>query len=110
MEPKEYISGKIFFRHMGSSKHIKDTRLLFACAGVLGIPESVGLKPEHIYHITSGSNPIGDLYSMIDPDMDIGLPKDIQQLHLHLVTGQDLTDQMRGQGIGGVLTSPIWQI
>ena len=51
---------------------------------------------------------MGDLYGLVYPEM--GLPKDIQQLHLHLVTGQDLTEQMRGQSIGGVITSPIWQI
>jgi len=110
MEPIEYISGKMFFRHMGNAKRINrgDQRLLFACAGVLGVPESIGLKYEHIYHLTSGQNPMGELHALIDPNM--GLPKDIQQLHLHLVTGQDLTKEMKGQGIGGIITSPVWQI
>jgi hypothetical protein len=108
MEPKEYISGKIFFRHMGNAERHNDPRELFACAGVLGVPDSVGLKNEHLYHLTSGKNPMGDLYGLVYPEM--GLPKDIQQLHLHLVTGQDLTKEMRGQSIGGVITSSIWQI
>ena len=110
MEPTEYISGKLFFRHMGNADGVNrgDQRLLFGCAGVLGVPESVGLKYEHIYHLTSGQNPMGELHALIDPNM--GLPKDIQQLHLHLVTGMDYTDQMKGCGLGHVVTQPIWQI
>ena len=110
MDPKEYISGKMFFRYMGTAEHIvkDDPRELWACAAVLGIPESVGLKKEHLYHLTSGKNPMGDLHGMIYPEM--GIPKDIQQLHLHLVTGMDYTKEMHGCGLGHVVTKPCWQI
>jgi hypothetical protein len=106
-----HITGQLFFRLTAEKSPIEDDpRSLFGVVGTLAIPKRLMIQDSHIYTITGSDPKLQQLYKMIDPTFDDGIPKDIYNMELHRVTGWDYKKESMGSGMGQLLTHPIWRV
>ena len=81
------VTGQVFLREHGEAP-THDGRTLVSIAGNIAVPKDWPFKGEHQYVLTGGS----DGLLCLDPS-----------------TGLDLTEEARGNTVGGMLTQPIWR-
>jgi len=93
MDRNSIFSGQLFLRDRGPAISLDmTTRVLYGVCGIIAMPKDVELKGEHQYPIVGFDSPVGGII------LTVGYG------------GVDLTQQARGQSIGGLLTQPIWKI
>jgi len=87
-----------------------DNRKLMMVVGVIAVPKELELKGEHKYTICSKpkNHGLGGLFALVDPDManyDRLIPE-FDEINLVLLpeTEEDISDEIRGDTIGGALT------
>ena len=81
------VTGQVIFRNHGPVP-TKDGRKLMSVVGIIAVPEDFEFKGEHQYVITGDDSEI----FMIHPE-----------------TAIDRTKIAQGNGIGNLLTEPIWR-
>jgi len=82
------ITGQVIIRNTIK----KDGKQLVIIAGIIAVDDSFPLEGEHQYTLV-GRNTIDGI-----------------QLTIVKSFSKDLTDEMRGNSIDGILTSPVWRI
>jgi hypothetical protein len=112
MNRDKLISGQLVLRDSSLEKPADGSnRKLMMVIGVIAVPNHLNLKGEHKYTIAGRAEEDGimGLYKMVDPDFQ--MPGDIapgfQKIELKLFpeTEEDISDETRGQGLGGIVTS-----
>lgn len=84
------LTGQLIFRDTGAPSHRKGHKLMMVC-GIVAVPDDTIIKGEHQYVITEG----------------LGGEADV---HIHFNTEVDLTDQLSGLCLDGMVTSPLWRV
>jgi hypothetical protein len=84
------ITGQFIFRHNGSMS--TDGRKLTMVVGILAIPTSYPIKSEHQYAVNG----------VLMPGFD-GIKFGMEAM------GIDLTKQLHGDGLDGMIRMPIWR-
>ena len=81
------VTGQVIFREAGEAP-TKDGRKLLMVVGLIAVPMDFDLKGEHQYTVS-------------------GTPEGV--LTCHAESGQDVSQQIQGQSLGGLLKSPMWR-
>ena len=76
--------------------------------GVIAVPKDLDLKGEHKYTIAGNLKEKGvlGLFQMVDPDFKMS-ETGFEEIDMKLFpeTGEDISDETTGQGLGGIITS-----
>ena len=107
---REIISGQIVLRQScDKAPGPDDDRELMMVVGVIAVPKGLKLKGEHKY--TLGSKPqasgIEGLNNMIDPGIGDRFSSPFKEINLVLYpeTEEDISDETKGDGLGGIITT-----
>ncbi len=110
MDRNKIITGQVVLRDAAMDiENINDgtDRKLMMVVGVIAVPKEMDLKGEHKYTICSvpPSNGVEGLFQMVDPDFKMKTPE-FEEIELILFpeTGQNLTTETTGMGLGGIVT------
>jgi hypothetical protein len=87
MSPKNMVTGPVVFRDAGNAP-TNDGRRLMSFVGLIAIPDGFEFKGEMQYVVTGNADGV---------------------LMLHAHTGIDVSEQSKGNNIGGLLTKPMWK-
>lgn len=110
MDRNKIITGQVVLRDAAMDiKHLNDgtNRKLMMIVGVIAVPQDMDLKGEHKYTICSlpPTHGIDSLYKMMDPSFGQASPEfDQIDLVLFPETGENLTSETTGMGLGGIIT------
>ena len=113
MAHKDLITGQIVLRDsIDKIPGVEgDDRKVMMVVGVIAVPKDTPLKGECKYTICSKPKRHGimGLYELIDPDMEKlnRLVPEFEEIEIALLpeTEEDISDEIRGDTIGGALTS-----
>ena len=98
------MTGQLFFREQGKAK---DGRRLFMVVGLVAVEDNLPIKTEHKYPVadmlTLSKNPHG---------LDECIIGDSLPLTLVIGTGdgEDMKEETEGEGVAGILTTPMWRV
>lgn len=90
------LTGQLVFRDTTKQPHHVGHKLMMVC-GVISVPHDFCGKGEHQYVVTGCVGRGND-----------GL--DNSDIHLHVDTGVDLTEKLKGMCLNSMITSPMWRV
>lgn len=105
IDTSKIITGQVVLRHNGPTK---DGRTLVVMVGIIAVPDDLLEKLPTEHQFTLFSRPksvLEDLYGF--PMGTINQP-DVIDLVLS-TKGRDVSEDSVGDGLGGLLTKPIWR-
>lgn len=106
MDRENIISGQIVLREASQETPKSDNtdRKLMMVIGVIAVPKHLNLKGEHKYTI-AGNLP-QNLYQLIDPEFG-KVTENLEEIQLTLFpeTGEDLTEETKGNCLSGIITA-----
>lgn len=108
-ERDNIISGQIVLRDASDTTPGGDDtdRKMMLVVGVIAVPKNLNLKGEHKYTIAGNLKEKGmlGLFQMVDPDFGKS-ETGFEEIDLKLFpeTGEDISNETTGQGLGGIIT------
>lgn len=81
------LIGQLIFRSVKIPTERSGCRMMMVC-GIIAVPSNLPVKDEHQYVITGNG----------------------QYLYLHVDSEVNLTEQIVGMGVEGILKSPLWRV
>ena len=109
-ERDNIISGQIVLRDSSEGTPAGDdtNRKMMLVVGVIAVPQDLNLKGEHKYTIAGNLKEKGmlGLFQLVDPDFGKS-ETGFEEIDLKLFpeTGENISDETIGQGLGGIITS-----
>ena len=114
MSRENMITGQLILRESGEKAPGDNTdRKLMMVVGVLAVPKNLNLKGEHKYTIASQdlTSNLTSLYRLVDPDFG-KMTKTFDEITLTLLpeTGEDMSEEIKGDTLGNILHRGMWRV
>lgn len=89
------LTGQLIFRETNAPPPRKGHRIMMVC-GVIAVPDDWQIKGEHQYIVTDHVHP--DTFPSHE------------DIHIHLESETDLTSEIRGITLNGLIMKPLWKV